>query len=94
MPSSNSDVSVDAHPYSTVSFRNDTAWWKPVSRSSLIKADALVYNDGSAGHVLLYESGDGSGSFYAYECKGCSYGCVRNLRTCGAAYIGIRRDGY
>jgi len=65
-----------------------------VSRSSLKKADALVYNDGSAGHVLIYESGDGWGSVWSYEARGCAYGIVHNLRTVGSAYKGIARVGY
>ena len=31
---------------------------------------------------------------WAYECKGCAYGCVRNLRTAGPEYEGIARNGY
>ncbi len=57
-------------------------------------ADALVYHSGSAGHVFVYGSGDGWGSMYAYECKGCSYGCVYNLRTASSSYHGIRRSGF
>lgn len=94
VPSSNSDFSVDEHPYSTGSFVHDTSQWTTVSRSSLEKADAMVYNSGSEGHIFLYEKGDGWGSMYAYECKGCSYGCVHDLRTASSAYHGIRRHGY
>jgi hypothetical protein len=31
---------------------------------------------------------------YAYECKGCSAGCVKGYRTAGASYHAIRRTGY
>ena len=29
----------------------------------------------------------------ACECKGCSYGCVYDLRTASSAHHGIRRAG-
>ena len=94
VPSSNSDLTDDSHPYSTVSFNSDTSQWSTVSRSSMKKADAMVYNSNGAGHIFVYESGDGWGSMYAYECKGCSAGCLHNLRTATSAYHGIRRAGY
>jgi hypothetical protein len=92
--SNNSDLTVDNHPYSTASFVNDTSQWSTVSRSNLQSADAMVYNSDGAGHIFVYSSGDGWGSMYAYECKGCSYGCVYDLRTASSAYHGIRRAGY
>jgi cell wall-associated NlpC family hydrolase len=94
VPSSNSDLTVDEHPYSTANFVHDTSSWSTVSRSSMTKADAMVYNSGGEGHIFLYSSGDAWGSVYAYECKGCSYGCVYDLRTVSSAYHGIRRAGY
>lgn len=94
VPASNSDVTVDAHPYSTASFVNDTSQWHSVARGSLEQADAMVYNSNGAGHVFLYSSGDGWGSMYAYECKGCAYGCVYDLRTASSAYHGIRHAGW
>jgi len=94
VPSSNDDLTDDSHPYSTASFVNDTSLWKTVSRGSLHEADAMVYNSNGAGHIFLYASGDGWGSMYAYECKGCSYGCVSGYRTASSAYHGIRRAGY
>jgi hypothetical protein len=94
VPSSNKDLTVDSHPYSTASFVNDTSQWHSVARGSLEKADAMVYNSGGAGHVFLYSSGDGWGSMYAYECKGCAYGCVYDLRTASSAYHGIRHAGW
>ena len=93
VPSSNDDVTVDDHPYSTLNFVSDTSQWSTVSRNSLISADALVYNSGGSGHVVIYESGDGWGSMWVYECKGCSYGCVHDLRTFSSTYHGIRRAG-
>lgn len=94
VPSSNADLASDQHPYSTVNFDNETTHWQPISRSNLVQADALVYNSGGSGHVVLYSSGDGWGSMYTYECRGCAAGCVYNLRTASSAYKAIRRDGW
>jgi hypothetical protein len=94
VPSSNSDITDDAHPYSTGNFVNNTSLWSTVSRGSVKRGDALVYNTGGAGHIFLYESGDGWGSMWAYEAKGCSYGIVHNLRTAGTNYKAIRRAGW
>jgi hypothetical protein len=88
-------LDVNSHPYSTSSFVNDVAGkWSTVSRSSLNAGDALVYNSGGSGHIVLWESGDGWGSSTVYECKGCAYGCVHDTRTFSSAYHGIRRDGF
>jgi uncharacterized protein YraI len=94
VPSSNSDITVDSHPYSTSEFNGSSSLWSTVSRSNLQPADALVYNSGTSGHIVLYSSGDGWGSFYTYECKGCAAGCVYNLRTASSSYKGIRRAGW
>jgi hypothetical protein len=90
VPSTNNNVSVDSHPYGTIHFNVDSSQWTTISRDSLLKADALVYNQDGAGHTFLYESGDGWGSMWAYECKGCAYGCVHNLRTATTTYHAIR----
>jgi uncharacterized protein YraI len=94
VPSSNSDVTVDEHPYSTASFVSDTSQWTTVSRGAVQPADALVYNSGGAGHIFLFESGDGWGSMWTYEAKGCSYGIVHDLRTASTAYHAIQRAGF
>lgn len=94
VPSTNTDITQDSHPYSTDDFANTTAHWAGVSRSSVASADALVYRSGSSGHIALYSSGDGWGSMAVYECKGCAAGCVYNVRTFGTAYNAIRRSGY
>ncbi len=94
VPSSNSTLTSDSHPYSTVSFKAGSSQWNTVSRSSVARADALVYNSNGAGHIFLYESGDGWGSMWAYEAKGCSAGIVHNIRTASSAYKAIRRVGY
>ncbi len=94
VPSWNDDPRVDQHPYSTINFVGSSSLWRTVSRASVRKADAFVYNSNGAGHIFLYESGDGWGSMWAYEAKGCSYGIVRNLRTASSSYKAIARAGY
>ncbi|MBM7112237.1 SH3 domain-containing protein [Archangium primigenium] len=90
VPSTNSNMATDSHPYSTGSFNVDSSQWSTISRDALLKADALVYNDGGAGHIALYGSGDGWGSMNLYECKGCAAGCVYNARSLGTTYHAIR----
>ncbi len=88
-------LNVNSHPYSTSTFVNDVAGkWSTVSRSSLKTGDAMVYNSGGSGHIVLWESGDGWGSSTVYECKGCSYGCVHDTRTFTSSYHGIRRASF
>ncbi|MEW5739269.1 MAG: SH3 domain-containing protein [Myxococcota bacterium] len=94
VPSWNSDPRVDQHPYSTINFVGSNSLWRTVSRGSARKGDAFVYNSNGAGHIFLFESGDGWGSMWAYEAKGCSYGIVRNLRTASSSYKAIARAGY
>ncbi len=94
VPSWNNDMTVEAHPYSTADFVRSNSQWKTVSRGSLRKADALTYNDGRAGHIVIYESGDGWGSAWTYEARGCAFGIVHNVRSFGAEYKGIARVGY
>ena len=82
VPSTNTDLSHDYHPYSTYNFYNERTHWAPISRSSIRKADALVYRSGSSGHIVLYQSSsDPWGNLWVYEARGCSYGIVHNLRT-------------
>jgi len=90
----NADLSVDGHPYATYDFYNAHSAWHDVSRAAVQPGDALVYNIDGAGHTFVYESGDGWGSMWAYECKACSQGCVHDLRTASTAYKGIGRDGW
>lgn len=85
------DIDTDSHPYSTYNLYNQRTHWDEISRGALLKGDELVYNKNGAGHVTVYESGDGWGSHWVYECKGCAYGCVHNLRTSSSDYIAIRR---
>jgi cell wall-associated NlpC family hydrolase len=88
-------LEVNSHPYGTIHFVNDVAGkWSTVSRGAMKKGDALVYNSGGAGHIVLYEKGDGWGTPTVYECKGCSYGCVHNARSFTSSYHAIRRAGF
>ncbi len=93
-PTSNEDVTVDSHPYSTWDFDNSSTGWHTVATAALQAGDALVYNSNGAGHVFIFDSIDGWGSTWAYEAKGCAYGIVHDLRGVSAAYKGIARDGY
>jgi cell wall-associated NlpC family hydrolase len=89
------DLAANSHPYSTVSFNSDSSGkWYTVSRGSMKKGDALVYNSSGAGHIALYEKGDGWGSPTVYECRGCAYGCVYNARSFTSKYHAIRRSGF
>lgn len=94
VPSTNSVINDDEHPYSTVDFNSNTSRWSTVSRGAVKPADAMVYNSDGHGHIFVYEKGDGWGSMYAYECKGCADGCVYDLRTASSAYHAITRTGY
>ncbi len=83
-----------AHPYSTWNFANTHDHWSDVSRANVKRGDAFVYNSGSSGHIFLYDSGDAWGWAKAYECKGCSYGCVHDTRQVYSNYKAIRREGF
>ncbi len=88
------DLETNSHPYSTFDFARSSSRWSQVSRGSLRPGDALVYNTNGAGHIALYERGDGWGSPTVFECRGCSYGCVHNTRSLSSAYNGVRRAGF
>ncbi len=88
------DLAVNSHPYSTVSFNGSSSNWSTVSRASMKKGDALVYNSSGRGHIVIYEKGDAWGTPTVIECRGCSYGCVYNARSFTSNYKGIRRSGF
>ena len=90
VPSTNTSLTSDSHPYSTLNFKVDSSQWRTVSRGSAQVADAFVYNVNGAGHMFLYENGDGWNWMNAYEAKGCSAGIVHNLRTASSAFKAIR----
>ena len=88
-----SPIETNAHPYSTREFRYNTTHWDPVARDEALRGDCFVYRNSSntAGHIIVYESGDPWGNVWAYEARGCSYGIVHNLRSLTSSYIAIRR---
>jgi hypothetical protein len=96
VPASNDNVSVGEHPYSTWNFYNTDGGgqWSRINRSNARHGDALVYNSGSEGHIVLFDSGDPWGSMWTYEARGCSYGIVHNIRTASSAFVAIRRAGF
>lgn len=94
VPSSNSNLTTDAHPYSTYNFYNEQTHWRRISRENIRRADALVYRANGAGHIVLYESGSPWGQHWVYEARGCSAGIQRNLRSFSSSYRTIRRTGY
>jgi hypothetical protein len=94
VPSSNNVMTTDSHPYGTIHFVGSSSQWSTLSRDSVRKGDALVYNQNGAGHIFVYESGDAWGSMWAYEARGCAYGVVHNLRTATSAYKAIKRAGW
>jgi len=86
-----SELTTNTHPYSTWNFRNEQTHWDRINRDNTARGDCLVYNSDGSGHIIVWESGDPWGSAWVYECKGCSYGCVHNLKSAGASYVAIRR---
>ena len=89
-----SDVTDDAHPYSTRNFRYDETYWTRIDRANAQMGDALVHRNSSdtGGHIVLFERGDPWGDMWTYEARGCSYGIVHNLRGLGSTYVAIQRD--
>ncbi len=83
----------DSHPFSTVDFYGTNVHWSDVPRSAVLRGDALVYRQDGHGHIFIYDSGDGWGSMWAYEARGCATGVVHDLRTAGSLYKAITRDG-
>ena len=74
-------------PYVAATYTHSTSYWNVISRNSLQRGDSLA----SSTHVLIYEQGDPWGSLVAYEARGCSYGIVRNWRSCSSSYVAARR---
>ena len=79
------------HPYSTYNFVFTTAWWTHPPKGEAKLGDELSHHSNGAGHIFVYEKGNPWGSVYAWECKGCSYGCVYNLRSVSSEYVLVRR---
>jgi hypothetical protein len=94
VPESNDTLSDDSHPYSTVDFSQTTSRWKVINRDNIQKGDAMSYNSGGHGHIFIYEKGDPWGTPYAYECKGCAYGCVKGYRSASSQYKAITKKSW
>jgi len=94
VPSSNTSLDTDTHPYSTADFNDGTGngKWSTISKSATKAGDAMVYRSGGGGHIFIYEKGDAWGQPWAYEARGCSYGIVHNIRSTGAAYKAITKN--
>jgi hypothetical protein len=86
-------VGADEHPYSTYTFTHETTHWSNISRADVVGGDAMVYNVNGSGHVFLYEKDDPWGQMWTFEARGCAYGIVHNIRTAGAQFGAIRREG-
>lgn len=93
VPSSNTSLGTDTHPYSTSDFYNGTGngKWATVSKSAIKPGDAMVHRSGSSGHIFLYEKGDAWGQPWAYEARGCSAGIAHNIRSAGSSYKAITK---
>ena len=83
-------LDVAYHPYATTHFTNNTTWWTKIARSATKLADAFTYNTNGSGHIFLYDKGDPWGNVWAWECKGCKYGCTYSLRPASSNY-GVRQ---
>lgn len=80
--------------YTTYSFFNELGPWTTLSdRASLQPGDALVHNNGSSGHVVLYAEGDGWDYPIVYEAPYTGATVRRASRYLGSEYKPIRRDG-
>lgn len=80
--------------YTTYSFFNNLGPFHPLpDRASLLPGDALVYNDGTSGHVVLYAEGDGWNYPIVYEAPYTGATVRRASRYLSSAYQPRRRDG-
>lgn len=87
-------TTTDTHPYATADFVNANSLWTQIAdRSQAQPGDAFVYHSGSHGHIVLYVSGDASGSVATYQATGCKKGIVSTSMTLGSAYQLIRLAG-
>ena len=73
--------------YVASDFTSDSAYWDPVSMTSLQPADAAATDS----HVLLIVGGrDSSGYWDIVEARGCNYGIVHRYRSL-SGFVGARR---
>ncbi len=82
LPSTNADVTIDEHPYSTADLINAKAgYWGPVADADLKPGDARVFRTATEGHVYLIRTITGAGRFTTLEAKGCAYGILSLTRS-------------
>jgi hypothetical protein len=79
------------HYYTTSTYKSSSTHWTSISRDNLQKADALVYNSGSAGHIILWASGNKWGNAQVYEARGSAYGIVYRTKNVDSKYVARRR---
>lgn len=92
IPSASAVTNCTPHYYNTSTYKSSSTHWSSVSRSSLLKADALVYNSGSAGHIVLFEAyTKSSGCYQVYEARGSAYGIIHRVKCPDSSYVGRRR---
>ncbi len=81
-----------SHYYSTYHYTSQTTHWTNISRNDLKKADALVYRENGAGHIVLFVSGDKWGTAEVYEARGTAYGIVHRMKSVSSKYKARRRN--
>ena len=81
-----------SHYYSTYHYTSQTTHWTNISRNDLQKADALVYRENGAGHIVLYVSGDKWGTAEVYEARGTAYGIMHRMKSVSSKYKARRRN--
>jgi hypothetical protein len=93
IPSASSTTACLPHCDTTKTFKDTTSHsnWYAISRDSLVHGEALVHNNGSSGHIVLYSSGDKRNSAYVYEAKGSAWGIVYGSTYCSGSYVARRR---
>lgn len=87
----NNALETDMHPYGTSAFKNSRVHWTSVSRANAREGDAFVYNNGTRGHIVLFQSWTGRGTARIMEAPGCRIKIRSTTKSLGSQYIGIRR---
>ena len=85
------DYNCSYHPYGTWHMRYQSTDWTHINRSNTTRGDALVSNDGSSGHVVIYASGDAWGCPEVYEAQCTNCGIRHHTRCFDSSYVAIQR---
>ena len=91
IPKASKTTSCLPHYYTTSSYKYSSTHWSSISRNSLLKGDALNYNSGGGGHIVLFSSGDKWGNAKVYEARGSAYGILYRTKYVSSSYAGRRR---